>query len=284
LDNYTGIQAWLEDAAVIGLCIWAAAKWPVMYPLSALLIGARQRALATLLHEASHRTLAKNQALNKFLGSWLSGYLILQTWAAYSRSHIAEHHGKFGSSDDPDYEFHRELGLYGQFGIRELGRGLLTYGKYLVVGRLVASTRNCAELFKMTLLWCLLGYLAGPWNLLVYWLVPLLFTFGPLGFLIEVAEHWPLMPAKHPLYQTRNRASSILEMPLVGLHGERFHLVHHLYARLPMRSLKAADKYLEATWPEYRDWNSRNGGIFISSNSAQTVLSLLIRRALSKEM
>jgi fatty acid desaturase len=84
-----------------------------LYPLTLMVIGSRQRALATILHEAAHKTLARNRKLNKILGTYFSGYLIFQTWSSYSRSHVVNHHTRLGSPEfDPDLKHYIESGVF----------------------------------------------------------------------------------------------------------------------------------------------------------------------------
>lgn len=275
LDNHSGIIAWLGDAAVIVISIAIAVRWSAFYPVAVLLIGARQRAFATLLHEAAHRTLAKSRRLNLVLGL-ASAYLVFQTFDAYKASHITGHHGKFGTPDDPDLAFHREIGLYGPVTPSRLWHGLLRYMRYLIVNRLLPSRASRIELVRMAALWALIAACVGPCNVVLFWVVPMVVAFGPIGFLIEIAEHWPLMPASDPLYRTRNRGSSRFEHFLFSLHNEDKHLIHHLYPRLPFGAMRAANAFLEATWPEYRAWNAANGGILLSGNGAPSILALLV--------
>ena len=114
LDNRHCWLALLEDYSLICISVVASCwiSW-YLYPLAILIIGSRQRALATLLHEAAHQTLAKNKHLNFAIGTFFSGYLILQTMGSYRESHVRFHHGHFGDMNlDPDYKFAMEEGWY----------------------------------------------------------------------------------------------------------------------------------------------------------------------------
>ena len=112
-NNYSGVMALLADYFIIGLAIYIAEVNIWFYPLAVLTIGSRQRALATILHEAAHKTLAKNRKLNQVLGTYFSGYLIFQTWDTYFRSHVVNHHTRLGSPDiDPDLRHYIESGVF----------------------------------------------------------------------------------------------------------------------------------------------------------------------------
>jgi fatty acid desaturase len=82
LDNWHGPLALATDwafmiaVAVVCQLLFGWVAWAFYFLVALPLIGTRQRALATLLHESAHGTLAKNKRLNKFLGTWLSGWVI----------------------------------------------------------------------------------------------------------------------------------------------------------------------------------------------------------------
>ena len=106
-NNYRGIIGLLYDYIVIALAIYLGQFNVILYPLAVLLIGSRQRALATILHDASHLCLAKSRTLNYILGTYFSGYLIAQEFNIYKQSHVKGHHTHLGDPDkDPDYQYH----------------------------------------------------------------------------------------------------------------------------------------------------------------------------------
>lgn len=114
LDNWHALLAILEDYLVIVSAVLISLKisW-FCYPLTALLIGSRQRGLANLLHAASHGTLARNRVWNFVAGTFLSGYLVFQQFIIYRYTHVLNHHGFFGDDQrDPDYRFNLNLGMY----------------------------------------------------------------------------------------------------------------------------------------------------------------------------
>lgn len=112
LDNWHGLLALLEDCELISVAIWLSLNFPIFYPIALVLIGSRMRALATILHESSHRTLAANPLLNDLLG-YLAAYSILQIPAAYYESHTLDHHRYLGDLNrDPDLKFHVQEGMY----------------------------------------------------------------------------------------------------------------------------------------------------------------------------
>jgi fatty acid desaturase len=260
LDNWHGPLAWAQDALWVGLAITASsitdghglAFWIVYLTVSVPVIATRQRALATLLHESAHKSLAKNPRLNRLLGTYLSGYLIGQTFDAYFASHVRDHHGRFGDLDrDPDLRSHVQAGLYdhqstGAFAARFLVAPLffsqIRLVRQLVTSRTVYQGSSRGEAARMlgylVLLAALAAHVSSPQAVLLYWVVPLTVVFPPLNWYIEILEHFPLpLTAGKDLQATRHRALSWFSRHFFGIHNEGFHLDHHLSPGIPFWNL-----------------------------------------------
>lgn len=289
-DNYHGLIALLSSYLLIALAIIAAEKFPYLLPLSLIIIGSRQRALATLLHEASHSVLAKNKTLNRILGEYFAGNLVFQSWSSYKRSHVVDHHQKLGDPDkDPDLQYYIAAGMYlkktrQQMIVQHLLVPALFLNafsslKYLVIHRLLRASRPI-ELITITTTHCMLAaagsYFFGLELYVLYWLVPYLTVFQAITWFIELAEHYPIVKdAKYSLYATRNRFSHPLEHFLTAMHGENFHLIHHLFPSIPFWNMKRAHRILLQD-KDYARINASFGGIFLSSNFAASMWSTLI--------
>jgi fatty acid desaturase len=278
LDNWHGPLAALCSASVIGSVILFAESVRINFGRSAYLVvlilvciplvGARQRALATLLHESAHKTLAKNDMLNRALGTVMSGYWIFQTRSAYQRSHVRDHHGNFGDPDrDPDLASHLRRGLYdpslgkcrfvGRFLVRPLtGLDHPRMLKELIAVRF-GSLRRTDEPYAVILFhgviivslsWAGLLYLY-----LIYWIVPLLVVFPVVNWYAELLEHFPGAFSTNPLYQTRHRHLGILSRQFLGVHKEGFHLDHHLSVKVPFWQLPNVHRQRVASLPGFRE-------------------------------
>ncbi|MEH2408073.1 guanitoxin biosynthesis L-arginine gamma (S) hydroxylase [Nostoc sp.] len=287
IDNWHCWLAFGEDWLVIffAVCISYCLSW-YFYPLTILLIGSRQRALATLLHEASHHTIAKNCTLNFIMGTFLSGYLILQSMSSYRKSHVKEHHAHFGQPEqDTDYQFALSQGLYEQtldaktFRWRYIIAPLLlskapNYLKSLLTRRLLEQ-QNYLEVFAMALWWLIIigvSVLGNLWQyLILFWLIPYVTVFQIIGWFIELAEHYPLMNNGVTLYMSRNRHSPFIEQFLTGMHNENYHLVHHLFPSIPFWNIPKVHEILMQD-PNYAQHDSQSGGIVWSNNDAPTIL------------
>ena len=79
------------------------AAWPnpLTLVVALVVIGARQLGFAVLMHEASHRSLFRNRAVNDWAGNWLAAYPVWSDWRPYRPYHLS-HHARTGSDKDPD--------------------------------------------------------------------------------------------------------------------------------------------------------------------------------------
>ncbi len=294
LDNYHGPLALLSDYLVIAAAIYAciAFGW-IAYPFALLVIGSRQRALATMTHEASHGTLAKNRRLNNLLGSYMSGYLIGMLFDAYKQSHVQSHHAQFGSEEnDADYRYMIDMGVYDECSQSRYTWNILLkplflmnvpkYLGFLIRDRLLAisSEEGAREGIRLLIFWAVLLTIVIQtgffWEFVLYWVVPFLTAFQVLGWYIELSEHAPMMDTKLDIHMSRNRNSHWLERMLTGLHGENYHLAHHLWARVPFWKLPELNAILRED-PDYRAHDDQCGGILLSGNGARSVISIMSR-------
>ncbi|MCA4914540.1 MAG: fatty acid desaturase [Roseomonas sp.] len=245
-------------------------------------MGIRQRALATVLHEATHWTLARSQSLCAVLGS-IAGWCIFQTFASYRQSHCKEHHPFLGSTQkDPDlanYDRQRLFEQPPQSFLRqhliEAARGgkiaanicNLIRDRLLVddIGSLTTWAR--VEYVGFALFWVLLicvVAMTGAWLPLILWLTAYLTVFQTLNWLIELCEHFPIIrTGKNELEMTRNREGHWVEDFITGVHGEKWHLVHHLQPGIPFWLLHDAHRVMLAD-AAYAAANEGNSGVFTS--------------------
>jgi fatty acid desaturase len=260
------------------------------YVLSALVIGARQRAIASLLHEAAHGTLFKSRALNQTIGRFFCGWTILQSFGAYRTSHVLNHHPKIGRiSHDPDFQYMSETGVYeAQTRLRFVARfliapflGLLTprYMMFLLRDRLwYALTRRGERIEVMAavalhvVVLLVLLHVGSTIGLLLFWWLPFFIVYPVIGWFSELAEHYPLMERTgDKIYFSRNRYAGRLEQFLIGMHGDNYHLTHHLLPGVPHWHLHAATLILRED-PEFRKWDDTWGGIFSSRGKRRVSL------------
>ncbi|KVA53008.1 fatty acid desaturase [Burkholderia cepacia] len=286
-NNWRGLLGWAGDVAMIAGAIWLTRLTPYAYPLTVLVIGSRQRALASLLHEAAHLTLARNRRLNRFIGEYLAGLLVFQDFEAYRQSHVQSHHRFLGDPvRDPDYRYYIESGLQRtedrfSFFFGHVLRTLLllnvpSYANYLVrhrVAALLRSRRGAIKLLSVhAILLTILTISTGPIGYLLFWLIPYLTAFQVIGWLSEVSEHFGLFGKEtDELLMTRNRFPSWWERALIGMHGDNLHLTHHLLAAIPYWNLRAAHRILMQD-ERYARANFHTGGIVSRGQHPQSVM------------
>ena len=284
-DNWHAAAAICEDYAVIALGVAAPylltpfVPWWISYIFVSLpLIGCRQRALATLLHESAHRTLARHATWNYLAGSFFSGYLVFQSWYAYYQSHVVDHHAGFNDPErDPDLKYLMAQGVYSTqtrltFVLRYLVGPLFllkTPGKlidlirYRFVSRQEPMWERVAKLLYITSLAGALVVSGLGSALVCFWLVPYLTVFPIVNWYIELSEHYPLMGnATSDLYMSRNRWTGRLSKFFLGIHNENYHLIHHLAPSVPFWRMPDAHRVMLADG-EYRSVQTRELGLIL---------------------
>ncbi len=277
LDDWHGplelLEHWCVIAAAIAVSVAAWAQAPLwlaipVYLVAVFLIGGRQRALAGVLHQTVHGAFMRNARLGAILGTALGGYPVLQSLSGYKASHVRDHHGRFGDPQhDPDYALYRRGGLYGagrsrrgfrRYLIRALGpAGLAEYALFLARHRILNPDEDRREaVLRLTFLAAVIAVLAWTqtlWALGAYWLVPLLTTQAWVGAGAELLEHYPLMEGerRRDIDMSRNRRfGHVMDFIFGEKHGEGYHLVHHLFPRVPMWRLSEAHAILSGD-PDY---------------------------------
>jgi len=291
MDNWHGLLAWIEDVFIIGFAIFMAHGVSYyFYPIALLVIGSRQRALATLVHESAHKRLAKNTFLNHILGTFFSGYFIFQKMSAYKGSHIANHHAHFGDKNkDPDYLYALKEGVYEkELTAKNFFKRYILYPFFLtkipsyihalIFDRLL-DTKNKKETVILLSFWIILislSIIGGFFDLLlIFWIIPYLTIFQIIGWFIELAEHFPLMENSYSLHMSRNRHSRGVEKFLTAMHNENYHLVHHINPGIPFWNMKKAHRlYMEDK--EYAEWDKQTGGIFSSHDKRPSIIKSMI--------
>ncbi|MGF7192325.1 fatty acid desaturase [Robbsia andropogonis] len=303
-DNITGALYIIKDYLVILIFIFSTVKisaW--FYPIAVLMIGAHQRGLTTISHDAAHRILAKNTWWNHFLGTTFAAYPIFQRHWAYRVSHVHLHHPHLGDPEkDPDLQFFIASGVYEirdprayRFSIiwkAMLGGATLNYLKYLWHNRFFILKKQhkgvnkrgaLIDTYAFFAFWAIVtgGFvMSGNVHLLLlFWLIPYLTAFQILGWFTEIAEHSPMCETeKQNIYLTRNRKGNLIERLLFGVNFDEYHLEHHLSPGVPFWLLKRAQE-IRMRDPHYAEIAKSWGGLFVSGPHGQpSVISQLLDR------
>lgn len=310
-DNWHGILYIFKDFAVIGLFIWlclGVSWW--FYPLSLIMIGAHQRGISTILHDAAHGVLAKNRRLNFILGTFPTAWPIFQRFFAYKESHVHNHHPFLGRADaDPDLEFFIEQGVFTPCSDRAylwkviifplFGSKTYAYLKYLVHNRYrmileglsgkqatgqakrTEGWRYEFDRYGFYAFWIAItglsiwsGYFA---QLMLLWVVPYLTSFHIIGWFIEMSEHYSSIDEQTiNIYMARNRRSRWLEKWLTAINNDHHHLDHHLDPTTPFWRLPEA-MAIRMRDPVYAAHCAQTGGIFQRGPNGEPSIISLIR-------
>ena len=265
-------RAWLSIATNWGVTAGAfalVAAWPTPLTIVAALclIGTRQLGGAALMHEASHRVLFRNRALNDWVGNWLAAYPVWAEVGPYRAYHLV-HHTRTGTDQDPDLglaapfpitraSFRRKVwrDLSGQTGIKQARAvfrrdvGWRRRGNPLVLGMNAGEQPDAGwhKLFPVALTnAALLGLLtlAGHPALYLLWVVAWLTTYRLVTRIRSIAEHGMVPDRLDPLRNTRTTHAGWLERLLVAPNRVNFHLEHHLLMTVPHHNLPALHRLL----------------------------------------
>ncbi|MFC6881493.1 MULTISPECIES: fatty acid desaturase [Actinomadura] len=271
LDNWHGplevIEHWFWIAVWCAASVLAFQHAPLwaavlVYIVAVFFIGGRQRALAGVLHMATHRAFMARHRMGNLIGALFGGYPVFQSFTGYRASHLGEHHGRLGDPDrDPDYRQYQDNGLCGdnlsraalrRYFVTVISpRATASYIYYLLRHRIVAKGERMTERWlRVAILAMLLGWavFGGWWGWLVLlWFVPIVTTQVWIGAVAELMEHFPLIESapRVDIYMSWNRVYGLAGRFLLGeKDGEGFHLVHHLFPRTPMWRLRQVDAIL----------------------------------------
>jgi fatty acid desaturase len=254
------------------------------------------RALATLLHEASHHALSRNRKANWLMGTVLSGWTILQLLGRYTRSHVWEHHKHLADPErDPDTRQYVSQGLLDANPARLLRDNLLAAFSgaktlinlpYLLRDRLLPEpgTRltpaERAEIAGFLAAWTILILVLAlnGWLLafVLVWVAPYLTVFQATNWAIETSEHFPLPWTRSDRFQlTRNRKGGPIERFFFGCHGESWHRVHHERPGIPFFNAAKAHAVMMRD-AAYAAFEAETGGLFSRGpNGAPSIIAAI---------
>lgn len=262
------LRPWITVAHVflewvlIAAAIWASYalfRWNVYagaagYVVAWAWVGARQHALATLMHEGAHYRLFPRKWWNDLFAELFLAWPLMISVRAYRQHHFA-HHRSPNNADDPDWtlrddhdwEFPKSrAGLAKIFLFDALGLNIRDQMRFF--NRYFYPRGRRAWLDYLS--WAYFAALAGAltyfslWPLFIaYWAVPLLTSLKAILRMRTIAEHYGLA-YDHPFRQTRTTYPGLLGKLLIGPKNIGLHLDHHLYPSVPFYNLPALHREL----------------------------------------
>lgn len=268
---------WLWGVAGVVMIGSAWLNNPFVYVVAFLAMGPLYSRFLILMHEAAHKLLFSNKALNDWVGTWLLAYPTFTPISLYRRGHFAHHKEEFGPNE-PDIAFYggypcdraalrRRLvrdavGISGWKNLLPLFKGLRA-SAYRRISLSILGTQ--------AVLWTVLWLATGKWWIyLLLWLLPWMTEWRVLNRLRAIAEHGGLEASSDRRATTHHvRQSLAARIWIVPFHTG-WHLAHHVDMGIPWRNLPAFHAELERagyvpeglTYPSYRAlWRAQCSGV-----------------------
>jgi len=223
-----------------------------VWVLAFLLMGRAHAQFAALMHEAAHRLLFRNRAINDWVGRWLLGFPSFTPIDLYRRGHMAHHRDEFGP-DEPDIPLYRGYPIERASLRRKLTRdatGRTGFKLFKGLLRGVTSTEpmvrsQARRIVGVQLLFIAIGIALGhPWVYFILWLAPFLTVWRVINRLRSIAEHGGMERSKDRRLTTHSvRQHAFARFILVPFHIG-WHLAHHVDSGVPMANLPKFHKEL----------------------------------------
>jgi fatty acid desaturase len=224
---------------------------PVFLPLVIMWIGARQHALAILMHEGTHYLLFKNRRLNEVVAELFLGWPLFITNQTYRLGHFP-HHRHVNTEKDPDlmrkqrwaseWEFPKSWGALAVLLAKDV-LGLKTQqliSDFDDMWDKKATTTKSQEglnfyfvarmLYYVLMLSAVTYFHLWPMFLLL-WVVPMLTWLKMVMRIRSIAEHFAIENDEYT--PTRTTLPTLFERFFVAPRNINFHIEHHLYPSVP---------------------------------------------------
>lgn len=265
VSNLRGVFDILFSWSIIVLMVWSSLEIGNVfyYLLAVVVIGSRQHALLSLMHDAVHGHLFTHRKTNDFASDLFCAMPHLFITKYYRHSHLT-HHRELNSMQDPDWT-RKDHELW------KFPKSRLSYLKFIFWNGLLSTFRRVPAfiastivpknhsrgfylyLCAMTVFYTALIAIFIPFRLFVfYWLVPAVFVLPLLGIVRSVAEHFGLSYLDE-LNSARDVKGNYIERAFFGPVGICFHLTHHLFPEVPRYRLERIHNCLA----EFTDFGRR---------------------------
>ncbi|MEU0873908.1 fatty acid desaturase family protein [Nocardia brasiliensis] len=253
-------------AVVVVLCDYQ----PLVYLVGVLIVGGRQRALRSLMHEASHAKLTRHGPLNLWLGRVFIAWPLFSGLSAYTCAHCEHHRHLWDDRRDPKLLGYLRLGLVNprdmkQFAGKHLLKPLLlVHAPFQVVADLIGRDEDRREtrlrfVFLLVVSAGLFVAGFGP-EFLLLWVVPYATVYQILRYWSDIADHAGLR-SDDPWQSTRSWDASWLVRQFLAPHNSNWHLAHHLYPAVPHYRIRRLHRTLQAV-PSYQKAHHCDGFVF----------------------
>ena len=240
---------------IIALAVAAGVIWPILIPVSIMIIGTRQLGLAILMHEAAHGGLSTSLKVNDWVGNWLCAVPIGAWLPAYRAYHLT-HHRFAQQAEDPDLALSAPFPVSKASFMRKLIRDLTgqTFFKQRILIPIALSRRQpglvqgdthdyeslvtgrsvVPFLAANLLLLGVLSLIGLWWAYFVLWLLPMAVWLPLVTRLRNIAEHACVEGSDtDPFRAARTTHASWWERALIAPYWVNFHAEHHLFMHVP---------------------------------------------------
>lgn len=235
---------------IISYALFLHYSW--LLPISLIVIGSRQRAMSNLVHDASHFNLFPDRSVNDLFTNLFCAIPMFETVAIYRKMHGA-HHKYLGTVDDPDSHAHL---LYGfddlnppKVGFFRKSLCILFHPlsfKHSLIGNLFNNKKD----FALISLWWLLVLVSLSFissiltlKIIAVWFGAKMSSYHTIRLIAEFLDHSGLRVGQ-VLSFTRNLPRSSFLSKIIHPHKDTFHIVHHLYPKIPHYHLEEAHHLL----------------------------------------
>ncbi|MFO0624034.1 MAG: fatty acid desaturase [Polyangiales bacterium] len=215
-----------------------------LYPVAALLIATRLRALGNMIHESVHGTLTRDPTWNRALGEVLA-WLDATSLPRYAHEHFTHHRHLGDPVRDLDFAGRVRFGFgdahprpWRQHGLRPL---TLIHVPWFLRPRLW-SDEDAGGVRVLRALgyvwWAALAWRVGARDVLLHHLVPYVTLYQVVRYWSDAADHAGLLGAREVMHRARNHILPWAPLnALLQPRHDQFHLVHHLFPAVPVRDL-----------------------------------------------
>ena len=274
IDNRRNAATVLSILAAPIAVVWIVARLDAWWAtaIGVLVMGMIQTRLYILHHEAAHRLLFSNRAINDLVGINLLGWLPFGTGTHhYRRGHANHHRDEFGPNE-PDFLLYAFYPIPGASMRRKLRRDATGVSAYRLMkprftGLLKSDYRSLSLRFFLgqLIVFGSFAIVGEPLLYLVLWVLPFLTYYQVQNRLRSIAEHAGMTRSPDRRDTTHHVVQHWLPSLFITPYSVGYHLAHHVDSGIPFRNLPVLHRALrdagyvdpDLVWPNYRSlWKS----------------------------
>lgn len=220
----------VEPVAIVAAAIWL--SHPLAWAAAFVLMGRTYARFASLGHEAVHRTLLPNKALNDWIGRWILSYPTWVPFEDYRRAHIAHHRDEMGP-EEPDVPLYAHYPITRASLRRKLLRDATGRTGWKLFRGLIRGVRKRRPT-AIRIVICQVPILAAftligrPELYLFLWWLPHLTVWRVINRLRAIAEHGGLTCSSDRRETTHDVGQSRLASFWIVPFNIGYHLAHHV--------------------------------------------------------